>query len=208
MLFHFLPVVEFKELISISSLTKQCWAGCSQPFTEVGEWAYSRFYAVQRLRKAQEAALVLKQGQFVEMPLLVFDWNKVWGLCSNPFTKTFSVKSCFQGEHQFTTTKCPQLVCHLFQYCQLLRWQPVNYLLYRQSSGEELLPSAKRTKLEDVMENVNNAYASQDEVKEKSGNLCTLFEKDGNLFRFFQSCSVCGGAEQVSLFFKLLWFLS
>ncbi|XP_050753694.1 zinc finger protein 839 [Gymnogyps californianus] len=48
-----------------------------------------------------------------------------------------------------------------------------------ESSGEELLPSAKRTKLEDVMENVNNAYASQDEVKEKSGNLCTLFEKDG-----------------------------
>ncbi|XP_074440051.1 zinc finger protein 839 isoform X2 [Larus michahellis] len=47
------------------------------------------------------------------------------------------------------------------------------------SSGEELLPSAKRTKLEDVTENVNNAYASQDEVKEKSGNLCTLFEKDG-----------------------------
>lgn len=48
-----------------------------------------------------------------------------------------------------------------------------------ESSGEELLPSAKRTKLEDVMENVNNAYSSQDEVKEKSGNLCTLFEKDG-----------------------------
>ncbi|XP_068803177.1 zinc finger protein 839 isoform X2 [Struthio camelus] len=48
-----------------------------------------------------------------------------------------------------------------------------------ESSGEELLPSAKRTKLEDVMENVNNAYASQDEVKEKNGNLCTLFEKDG-----------------------------
>ncbi|KAM6073649.1 zinc finger protein 839 isoform 2-T2 [Chlamydotis macqueenii] len=48
-----------------------------------------------------------------------------------------------------------------------------------ESSGEELLPSAKRTKLEDVMENVNNAYTSQDEVKEKSGNLCTLFEKDG-----------------------------
>ncbi|KAM9290678.1 zinc finger protein 839 [Morus bassanus] len=48
-----------------------------------------------------------------------------------------------------------------------------------ESSGEELLPSAKRTKLEDVMENVNNACASQDEVKEKSGNLCTLFEKDG-----------------------------
>ncbi|NWQ74608.1 ZN839 protein, partial [Columbina picui] len=66
-----------------------------------------------------------------------------------------------------------------------------------ESSGEELLPSAKRTKLEDVMENVNNAYASQDEVKEKSGNLCTLFEKDGNLFRFFQSCSVRGGAEQI-----------
>ncbi|NXW90872.1 ZN839 protein, partial [Alopecoenas beccarii] len=67
-----------------------------------------------------------------------------------------------------------------------------------ESSGEELLPSAKRTKLEDVMENVNNAYASQDEVKEKSGNLSTLFEKDGNLFRFFQSCSVCG-AEQISV---------
>ncbi|XP_075609642.1 zinc finger protein 839 isoform X5 [Balearica regulorum gibbericeps] len=48
-----------------------------------------------------------------------------------------------------------------------------------ESSGEELLPSAKRTKLEDLTENVNNAYASQDEVKEKSGNLCTLFEKDG-----------------------------
>ncbi|OXB56881.1 hypothetical protein ASZ78_007254 [Callipepla squamata] len=50
---------------------------------------------------------------------------------------------------------------------------------FAESSGEELLPSAKRTKLEDVMENVNNAYSSQDEVKEKSGNLCTLFEKDG-----------------------------
>ncbi|KAM9381437.1 zinc finger protein 839 [Phaethornis superciliosus] len=47
-----------------------------------------------------------------------------------------------------------------------------------ESTGEELLPSAKRTKLEDVTANVNNAYASQDEVKEKSGNLCTLFEKD------------------------------
>ncbi|NXH19215.1 ZN839 protein, partial [Bucco capensis] len=56
-----------------------------------------------------------------------------------------------------------------------------------ESLGEELLPSAKRTKLEDVMENVNNAFASQDEVKEKSGNLCTLFEKDGNFFRFFNS---------------------
>lgn len=49
------------------------------------------------------------------------------------------------------------------------------------------MPSAKRTKLEDVMENVNNAYASQDEVKEKSGNLCTLFEKDGNFFIFSNS---------------------
>lgn len=49
------------------------------------------------------------------------------------------------------------------------------------------MPPAKRTKLEDVTENVNNAYASQDEVKEKSGNLCTLFEKDGNLFRFSSS---------------------
>ncbi|XP_053922777.1 zinc finger protein 839 isoform X3 [Cuculus canorus] len=41
-----------------------------------------------------------------------------------------------------------------------------------ESSGEELLPSAKRTKVEDVMKKMNNAYASQDEVKEKSGNLC------------------------------------
>ncbi|XP_048163835.1 zinc finger protein 839 isoform X2 [Corvus hawaiiensis] len=49
----------------------------------------------------------------------------------------------------------------------------------KMSSGEELLPPAKRTKLEDVTENVNDAYASQDEVKENSGNLCTLFEKDG-----------------------------
>ncbi|NXK88303.1 ZN839 protein, partial [Formicarius rufipectus] len=54
-----------------------------------------------------------------------------------------------------------------------------------ESSGEELSSPAKRTKLEDVTENVNNTSASQDEVKEKSGNLCTLFEKDGNLFRFF-----------------------
>lgn len=49
------------------------------------------------------------------------------------------------------------------------------------------MSSAKRTKLEDVMKNVNNAYASQDEAKEKSGNLCTLFEKDGNLFGFSNS---------------------
>ncbi|NXJ94586.1 ZN839 protein, partial [Corythaixoides concolor] len=76
-----------------------------------------------------------------------------------------------------------------------------------ESSGEELLPSAKRTKLEDVMENVNNAYASQDEVKEKSGNLCTLFEKDGNLFRF--SISVLFVEElNKSLFFMLLIVLS
>ncbi|KAM9557024.1 zinc finger protein 839 isoform 5-T6 [Guaruba guarouba] len=39
-----------------------------------------------------------------------------------------------------------------------------------ESSGEELLPSAKRIKLEDVMENVNNDNASQDEVKEMSFN--------------------------------------
>ncbi|NXJ05846.1 ZN839 protein, partial [Odontophorus gujanensis] len=76
-----------------------------------------------------------------------------------------------------------------------------------ESSGEELLPSAKRTKLEDVMENVNNAYSSQDEAKEKSGNLYTPFEKDGNLFTF--SNSVLFMEElNVSLFFKLLWFLS
>ena len=68
------------------------------------------------------------------------------------------------------------------------------------------MPSAKRTKLEDVMENVNNAYASQDEVKEKSGNLCTLFEKDGNLFRFSNSVLFVEELNK-SLFFKLLWFL-
>ncbi|XP_062350686.1 zinc finger protein 839 [Cinclus cinclus] len=59
---------------------------------------------------------------------------------------------------------------------------PVDILVQKrlaESSGEELLPPAKRTKLEDVTENVNNAYASQHEVKEKSGNLCTLFERDG-----------------------------
>ncbi|NWH75397.1 ZN839 protein, partial [Piaya cayana] len=67
-----------------------------------------------------------------------------------------------------------------------------------ESSGEELLPSAKRTKVEDVMEKMNNAYASQDEVKEKSGNLCTLFEKDGNLFEF--SNSVLIDAENSGLF--------
>ncbi|XP_014727428.1 PREDICTED: zinc finger protein 839 isoform X1 [Sturnus vulgaris] len=48
-----------------------------------------------------------------------------------------------------------------------------------ESSGEELLPPAKRTKLGDITENVNGAYANQDEVREKSGNLCTLLEKDG-----------------------------
>ncbi|XP_037993126.1 zinc finger protein 839 isoform X2 [Motacilla alba alba] len=48
-----------------------------------------------------------------------------------------------------------------------------------ESSGEELLPPAKRTKLEDITENVNNVYASQNEMKGRSGNLCTLFEKDG-----------------------------
>lgn len=130
------------------------------------------------------------------------------GFKSLPFRKTFSVKSCFQGEYQFTAMQYPQLVCDLFQYCQLLRWwQPVNYLLYWQSSGEELLPSAKRTKLEDVMENVNNAYASQDEVKENSGNLCTLFEKDGNLFRFSNSILFVEELNK-SLFFTLLWVLS
>ncbi|NWR61184.1 ZN839 protein, partial [Bucorvus abyssinicus] len=56
-----------------------------------------------------------------------------------------------------------------------------------ESSGEELLSSAKRTKLEDVMKNGNNAYASQNEAKEKSGNLSTLFEKDGNCFGFSNS---------------------
>jgi len=65
------------------------------------------------------------------------------------------------------------------------------------------LPSAKRTKLEDVMENVNNAYSSQDEVKEKSGNLCTLFEKDGNLFMFSNSVVFTEELNK-SLFFKLL----
>ncbi|XP_075609641.1 zinc finger protein 839 isoform X4 [Balearica regulorum gibbericeps] len=62
---------------------------------------------------------------------------------------------------------------------RLTKLVTVYEFLLMKSSGEELLPSAKRTKLEDLTENVNNAYASQDEVKEKSGNLCTLFEKDG-----------------------------
>ncbi|NXO23568.1 ZN839 protein, partial [Cisticola juncidis] len=75
-----------------------------------------------------------------------------------------------------------------------------------ESSGEELLPPAKRTKLEDVTENVNNAYASQDEVKEKSGNLCTLFEKYGNLFRFFSSVLFIKELNRSS-FFKLLCFV-
>ncbi|NWX28516.1 ZN839 protein, partial [Notiomystis cincta] len=72
-----------------------------------------------------------------------------------------------------------------------------------ESSGEELLPPAKRTKLEDITENVNNAYASQDEVKEKSGNLCSLFEKDGNLFRFSSSVLFMEELNK-SLFFRLL----
>lgn len=79
----------------------------------------------------------------------------------------------------------------------------VNHLFYWQSSGEELLPPAKRTKLEDVTENVNNAYASQDEVKEKSGNLCT-FEKDGNLFKFSSSVLFMEELNK-SLFFKMLF---
>ncbi|NXH56508.1 ZN839 protein, partial [Rhabdornis inornatus] len=76
-----------------------------------------------------------------------------------------------------------------------------------ESSGEELLPPAKRTKLEDVTENVSSAYANQDEVKEKSGNLCTLLEKDGNLFRFSSSVLFMEELNK-SLFFKLLCFLS
>ncbi|XP_071601637.1 zinc finger protein 839 isoform X2 [Heliangelus exortis] len=60
----------------------------------------------------------------------------------------------------------------------LLSYQEPVEIKDAKSTGEELLPSAKRTKLEEVMTNVNNAYASQDEVKEKSGNFCTLLEKD------------------------------
>ncbi|XP_026705509.1 zinc finger protein 839 isoform X2 [Athene cunicularia] len=67
---------------------------------------------------------------------------------------------------------------HLSNSDLLSYHQPVE-IKDAKSSGEELLPLAKRTKLEDLTENVNNAYSSQDEVKEKSGNLCTLFEKDG-----------------------------
>lgn len=63
--FRFLPVIKFKELISLSSLTKQRWAGCLQPFTEIGERAYSRFHAVQLITKAQREALMLKQRQIV-----------------------------------------------------------------------------------------------------------------------------------------------
>ncbi|XP_071601639.1 zinc finger protein 839 isoform X4 [Heliangelus exortis] len=61
---------------------------------------------------------------------------------------------------------------------RLTKLVTVYEFLLMKSTGEELLPSAKRTKLEEVMTNVNNAYASQDEVKEKSGNFCTLLEKD------------------------------
>lgn len=52
---HFLLVAKFKELICLSSLTKQCWAGCSQPFIEVGERAYSRFQAIQLITKAERS---------------------------------------------------------------------------------------------------------------------------------------------------------
>ncbi|XP_074005714.1 zinc finger protein 839 [Numenius arquata] len=79
--------------------------------------------------------------------------------------KTQSVDSCSQCLNKAVTEQVPVEI--------------MGQKRLAESSGEELLPSAKRTKLEDVMENVNNAYASQDEVKEKSGNLCTLFEKDG-----------------------------
>lgn len=102
---------------------------------------------------------------------------------SLPLRKTFSVNPVFK-DHQFAAMMFPQLS---FPILTRVTGAAVNHLLYWQSSGEELLPPAKRTKLEDVTENVNNAYASQDEVKEKSGNLCTLFEKDGNLFRFSSS---------------------
>ncbi|XP_044872297.1 zinc finger protein 839 [Mauremys mutica] len=50
-----------------------------------------------------------------------------------------------------------------------------------ESSYEELLPSAKRTRVEGILENVKDVYASQngEEEEEKSWNLSTLTTKDG-----------------------------
>ncbi|XP_073205799.1 zinc finger protein 839 isoform X3 [Lepidochelys kempii] len=47
------------------------------------------------------------------------------------------------------------------------------------SSYEELLPSAKRTRVEGILENVKDVYASQNGEEEKSWNLSTLTTKDG-----------------------------
>ncbi|XP_030414578.1 zinc finger protein 839 isoform X1 [Gopherus evgoodei] len=48
-----------------------------------------------------------------------------------------------------------------------------------ESSYEELLPSAKRTRVEGILENVKDVYASQNGEEEKSWNLSTLTTKDG-----------------------------
>uniref|UniRef100_A0A8C3U0T1 Zinc finger protein 839 n=1 Tax=Catharus ustulatus TaxID=91951 RepID=A0A8C3U0T1_CATUS len=96
-------------------------------------------------------------------------WNYDWFVClfvcfildalavfkSLPLRKTFSVNPVSKY-HQFAAMMFPQLP----------------FPILSSVTGAAVNP--KRTKLEDVTENVNNAYASQDEVKEKSGNLCTL----------------------------------
>ncbi|KAM7164894.1 zinc finger protein 839 [Macrochelys suwanniensis] len=48
-----------------------------------------------------------------------------------------------------------------------------------ESSYEELLPSAKRTRVEGILENVKDVYASQNGEEEKSWNLSTLTTKYG-----------------------------
>nr|XP_032633280.1 zinc finger protein 839 isoform X2 [Chelonoidis abingdonii] len=48
-----------------------------------------------------------------------------------------------------------------------------------ESSYEELLPSAKRSRGEGILENVKDVYASQNGEEEKSWNLSTLTTKDG-----------------------------
>ncbi|CAM5151934.1 unnamed protein product [Natator depressus] len=48
-----------------------------------------------------------------------------------------------------------------------------------ESSYEELLPSAKRTRVEGILENVKDVYASQNGEEEKSWNLSTLTTEDG-----------------------------
>ncbi|XP_019406699.1 PREDICTED: zinc finger protein 839, partial [Crocodylus porosus] len=48
-----------------------------------------------------------------------------------------------------------------------------------ENSGGELLPSAKKTKVEDPSGNMDDVYANQNGVKQKSGNLNIITIKDG-----------------------------